>query len=92
MNLQDLRFHLNTITILKLFRHNNGNLMYIPEDQHNSNVKRIAKENKEVKLHGQEEKHKDRKYIDPREVKIREEKPKVRKYIDPREVSSTKKQ
>ena len=56
VNLQDLRFNLNTREILRLFRNNSGNLVYIPEDLHNSHVKRIAKENKEVKLHGQENK------------------------------------
>ena len=66
VNIQDLKFNLQSTRKLKLFRHNSGKLMYIPEDQHNSNVKRIAKENKEVKLHGQEEKQKDRKYIDQR--------------------------
>ena len=69
VNIQDLRFHMDN-RVLKLFRHQSGKLMYIHEEQYDSNVKRIAKANKEVKLHGQEENHKNKKYIDPRKVKI----------------------
>ena len=88
VTLQDLRFKLNTRGILKLIRNSNGYLVYITEKLHNLQVKKIAKENKEVKLHGQGTKTKEDKVTDPREIKLnkQEEKPKVRKDIDPREV------
>ena len=68
VNLQDLRFHMSSNNILRLFRNNRGKLTYIPEELYKSNVKRIARQNKEVKINGQGENTKMGTYTDPREI------------------------
>ena len=68
VNLQDLRFHVSSNNILRLFRNNRSKLTYIPEELYKSNVKRIARQNKEVKINGQGENTKMGTYTDPREI------------------------